>query len=90
MAGTAIKRICILCERFVHLEEATVEHIKTKGAGEGKHDDRLNNLVGQPLVREQCKGLASSRSIPFIAFRRTYQELSGNRTRMLDLKPCGR
>lgn len=37
--------ICILCECFVPLEQATTEHIGTKGMGGSKHDDRLENLA---------------------------------------------
>jgi hypothetical protein len=37
--------ICILCGLFVALEEATAEHIETRGMGGGKRDDRLPNLA---------------------------------------------
>ena len=50
------KGICILCERFVPLEQATVEHIRTKGLGGGKHDDRLDNLAVSHWYGNNARG----------------------------------
>lgn len=48
--------ICILCERFIPLEEATTEHIITKGAGGSKHDDRLENLAVSHFFGNSARG----------------------------------
>jgi hypothetical protein len=44
-AWDVYRGICILCEQFVPLEQATTEHIIPKGMGGSKHDDRQENLA---------------------------------------------
>jgi len=51
--------ICILCTGFVPLEEATTEHITTKGHGGGKHDDRLENLAVSHWFGNNARGSMS-------------------------------
>jgi hypothetical protein len=51
--------ICILCEQPVSLEQATTEHIQTKGMGGSKHDDRLENLAVSHWFGNNARGSMS-------------------------------
>lgn len=48
--------ICVLGERFVSLDEATTEHIETRGLGGAKHDDRLPNLAVSHWFGNNARG----------------------------------
>lgn len=59
MAWDRDRGICILCEQPVSLEEATTEHIQTKGMGGAKRDDRLDNLAVSHWFGNNSRGSIS-------------------------------
>lgn len=51
--------ICILCEEYVPWEEATTEHIITRGMGGSRTDDRLENIAVSHWFGNNARGSVS-------------------------------
>jgi 5-methylcytosine-specific restriction endonuclease McrA len=51
--------LCCLCGRFVPLEEATAEHIESRGLGGAKRDDRIPNLAISHWFGNNARGSMS-------------------------------
>lgn len=51
--------LCCLCGEYVPLEEATAEHIESRGMGGAKRDDRLSNLAASHWFGNNVRGSQS-------------------------------
>jgi len=52
--------LCAICKRPMSLEEATADHVKSRGMGAARRDDRQSNIQAVHLI---CNGLKGSRSL---------------------------